>query len=389
VSRCDVGEARDRVIRSLITLKALTYAPTGGMVAAPTTSLPESPGGWRNWDYRYCWVRDATFTFYALLAAGLREDAARWRDWLVRAVAGDPGHMPVVYRVDGARLLDETEIPWLPGFEGSRPVRIGNAARAQLQLDVFGELVDSMFLARCTGIRADTHGWDLQRNLLDYFESEWAEPDEGIWEMRADARHYTHSKVMAWVAFDRAIRTVEEFGLDGPVDRWRKLRGQIHEEVCDRAWDPDRATFTQSYGSKQLDASLLRIPLVGFLPVTDERVQSTMRVITTELDDGGLLRRYGGGSDPDDDSDEGAFLACSFWLADGLALLGREDDARAVHDRVAGLANDVGLLSEEYDPTAGRMLGNFPQALTHVSLVNSAINLVRAGEGPAHHRARR
>lgn len=389
-SHCDVGDQRDRVIRSLVTLKALTYAPTGGMVAAPTTSLPEAPGRGCNWDYRYCWVRDATFTFYALLAAGFRDDAARWRDWLVRAVAGDPGHMPVVYRVDGERLLAETDVPWLPGFDGSRPVRIGNAAHAQLQLDVFGELVDSMFLARCTGVHADQHGWDLQRNLLDYFESEWAQPDEGIWEIRADRQHYTHSKVMAWVAFDRAIRTVQEFGLDGPVDRWRELRERIHDEVCERAWDSDRGTFTQWYGSKELDASLLRIPLVGFLPVTDERVQSTMRAITTELDHGGFLRRYSGTSgDNGDDAREGAFLACSFWLADDLALLGCYDEARAIHDRVAGLANDVGLLSEEYDPDAERMLGNFPQALTHVSLVNSAVNLSRAGEGPARHRARR
>ena len=369
-------------------MKALPYAPTGGMVAAPTTSLPEALGQWRNWDYRYCWVRDATFTFYALLAAGFRDDAGRWRDWLVRAVAGDPGHMPVVYRVDGGRLFGETDVPWLPGFEGSRPVRIGNAAYAQLQLDVFGELVDSMFLARCAGVHADEHGWDLQRNLLDYFESEWAQPDEGIWEMRTDRRQYTHSKVMAWVAFDRAIRTVEEFGLDGPVERWRELRARIHDEVCERAWDPDRGTFTQFYGSKELDASLLRIPLVGFLPATDERVQGTMSAITTHLDHGGLLRRYGVGSDDDDDP-EGAFLPCSFWLADNLSLLGCHDEARAIHDRVAGLANDVGLLSEEYDPIAGRMLGNFPQALTHVSLVNSAVNLSRAGEGPAHHRARR
>lgn len=386
-SQCDVGDARHEVIRSLIALKALTYAPTGGMVAAPTTSLPEAPGGWRNWDYRYCWVRDATFTFYSLLTAGFRDDAARWRDFLVRAVAGDPAHMPVLYRVDGERLLDETEIPWLPGFEDSRPVRIGNAAQSQLQLDVFGELVDSMFLARCTGVHADQHGWDLQRNLLDYFETGWAQPDEGIWEMRGDRRHYTHSKVMAWVAFDRAIRTVEEFGLDGPVDRWREMRDQIHSEVCERAWDPRRGAFVQSYGSKELDASLLRIPLVGFLPATDERVRGTIRAIATELDDHGLLRRYGTTSR--DDADEGAFLPCSFWLADALALLGRDDDARAVYDRVAGLANDVGLLSEEYDPESQRMLGNFPQALTHVSLVNSAINLSGAGEGPAHHRARR
>ena len=386
-SQCNVGDARDEVIRSLITLKALTYAPTGGMVAAPTTSLPESPGGSRNWDYRYCWVRDATFTFYALLTAGFRDDAARWRDWLVRAVAGDPGHMPVLYRVDGERLLDETEISWLPGFEDSRPVRIGNAAQSQLQLDVFGELVDSMFLARRTGVHADQHGWDLQRNLLDYFETGWIQPDEGIWEMRGDRRHYTHSKVMAWVAFDRAIRTVEDFGLDGPVDRWREMRDQIHREVCERAWDPGRGAFVQSYGSKELDASLLRIPLVGFLQATDERVRATIRAITSELDDDGLLRRYRTSSQHDD-ADEGAFLPCSFWLADALVLLGRHDEARAVHDRVARLANDVGLLPEEYDPNAERMLGNFPQALTHVSLVNSAVNLAR-GEGPAHHRARR
>ena len=375
---CNIADGRDRVIRSLITLKALTYSPTGGMVAAPTTSLPELPGGARNWDYRYCWVRDATFTYYALLAAGFREDAERWREWLVRAIAGDPAHMPVVYRVDGERLLPEAEASWLPGYCNSSPVRIGNAASDQLQLDVFGEMVDAMHLARRSGMAADEHAWDLQRALLDHLEAAWTERDEGIWEMRGAPRHFTHSKVMAWVAFDRAIRTVEEFGTEGPIERWRELRQRIHDEVCENAWDPRRGSFTQAYGSKELDASVLRIPLVGFLPADDDRVQSTIRGITTELGRDGFVNRFSdtpGGAEHS--ADEGAFLPCSFWLADGLALLGRDDEARAVFERAAGVANDVGLLSEEYDPEASRMLGNFPQALTHVSLVNSALTLTR------------
>jgi len=378
IAQCDLDDGRERVIRSLITLKALTYSPTGGMVAAPTTSLPELAGGVRNWDYRYCWVRDATFTYYALLGAGFRADAECWRDWLMRAVAGDPAHMPVVYRVDGERLLSETEVPWLPGCCNSAPVRIGNAAHGQRQLDVFGELVDAMYLSRGSGAPADEHGWELQRTMLDHFETAWNEPDEGIWEIRGGAQHHTHSKVMAWVAFDRAIRTIEEFGAEGPLDRWRDLRQRIHDEVCEKAWDPQRWAFTQSYGSPALDASVLRMPLVGFLPAGDERMQDTIRTITTELGSDGLLYRFS--ALPDDaeySGEEGAFLPCSFWLADDLALLGRQGEAQAVFDRASGLPNDVGLLSEEYDPATHRMLGNFPQALTHVSLVNSAINLAR------------
>jgi GH15 family glucan-1,4-alpha-glucosidase len=283
--------------------------------------------------------------------------------------------------------LAETDVPWLPGYRHSRPVRIGNGAHAQLQLDVFGELADVMYLSR--GGAPDDHGWELLRTMLEHLATRWSDPDHGIWEMRTDPRHHTHSKVMAWVAFDRAVRTVEEFREDGPVDRWRALRQQVHDEVCDKAWDPDRHAFTQWYGSKDLDASLLRIPLVGFLPVTDERVQATIETITSELDRGGLLNRFSAAPHMADHSaEEGAFLACSFWLADDLALLGRHDEANAIFERVARLANDVGLLSEEYDPDAGQMLGNFPQALTHVALVNSAINLARAAEGPAHHRAR-
>ena len=383
------GPHRDLMQRSLITLKALTYAPTGGIVAAPTTSLPEAIGGVRNWDYRYCWVRDATLTLQALMHAGYQDEARAWRDWLLRAVAGSPREMQIMYGPAGERRLTEAELDWLPGYEGSRPVRIGNAASRQFQLDVFGELVDALVQAREGGLQADANAWRLQLALLRYLERAWREPDEGIWEVRGERRHFVHSKVMAWVAFDRAVHMVEHHGHEGPADRWRAVRDEIHREVCERGYDAGRRTFTQSYGSHALDAATLMIPLVGFLPPEDERVAGTVDAIQRELMRDGFVLRYD--SEEADDGlppGEGAFLPCSFWLADCLTLLGRHGEARKLFARLAGLANDVGLLSEEYDPGRGRQVGNFPQAFTHVGLVNSALNLHRAdGTAPARRRA--
>ena len=384
------GEWHDLVLRSLITLKALTFAPTGGIVAAPTTSLPERIGGVRNWDYRYCWLRDATFTLYALLVGGYTEEAAAWRDWLLRAVAGDPADLQIMYGPAGERRLREFEIPWLPGYEGSTPVRVGNAASTQLQLDVYGELMDALALARRAGVDADAAAWDLQQALMGCLEGRWEQPDEGIWEVRGERRHFTHSKVMAWVAFDRAIATATTFGHQAPVDKWRATRDRIHQQVCDQGFDRARGTFTQYYGSTRLDASLLIIPLVGFLPATDPRVVGTVRAIETDLMRDGFLLRYQ--TDPAGHVDglpagEGVFLPCTLWLADNYALQGRIEEARATFERVAGLVNDLGLLSEEYDHRVGRMLGNFPQAFSHVSLVNTARNLSRAGSGPTDRRS--
>jgi GH15 family glucan-1,4-alpha-glucosidase len=382
------GVARDLVLRSAITLKALTFAPTGGIVAAATTSLPEEVGGVRNWDYRYCWLRDATFTLYALMSCGFRDEAMAWRTWLLRAVAGDPGQLQVMYGPDGTRRLPEFELDWLPGYEGSRPVRIGNAATTQRQLDVYGEVVDVLHVARREGLMTDGDSWALQRAILRSLESIWTEPDEGIWEVRGPRRPFTHSKVMAWVAFDRAVKTVERFGLEGPVDRWRALRDAAHREVCERGFNPTRQAFTQFYGSDELDASLLRIPLVGFLPADDPRVLRTVAAIERELCVDGFVRRYHTKEDGRVDglpAGEGAFLPCTFWLADNYVLQGRIDEARAVFDRLVPLANDVGLLAEEYDPSGRRQLGNFPQAITHVSLINTALNLSRRA-GPAAHR---
>ena len=375
--------------RSLITLKALTYAPTGGIVAAPTTSLPEAIGGVRNWDYRFCWVRDATLTLQALIHAGYHDEAGAWRDWLLRAVAGSPPELQIMYGPAGERRLTELELDWLPGYEGSAPVRIGNAASRQFQLDVFGELMDALAQARDAGLHADPAAWRLQAALLGYLETVWEEPDEGIWEVRGSRRHFTHSKVMAWVAFDRAVQAVERHGHDGPVDRWRTLRDAVHGEVCECGYDAERNTFTQSYGSRTLDAATLMIPLVGFLPPDDPRVVGTVEAIQRELMADGYVLRYDS-AEADDGlpPGEGAFLPCSFWLADCLTLLGRRDEARALFDRLAGLANDVGLLAEEYDPHLGRQVGNFPQAFTHVGLVNTALNLARASAaGPARQRA--
>jgi len=381
------GDWRDLVQRSLITLKALTYAPSGGIVASPTTSLPERIGGVRNWDYRYCWLRDATFTIYSLMSAGYTDEACAFRDWLLRAVAGDPAHMQIMYGPTGERRLSEYEVDWLSGYEGSAPVRVGNAAHRQFQLDVYGEVLDSMHQARHMGISEEPTAWSLQRTVLDFLESGWREPDEGIWEIRGPRRDFVHSKVMAWVAFDRAVKGVEEFGLDGPVDRWRACRDEVHRQVLEHGFDADRNTFTQSYGSKELDASTLMIPLVGFLPASDPRVVGTVEAVQRELLHDGFVRRYDSAAGIDGlPPGEGAFLPCSFWLADCLGLLGRTREARDLFERLAGLTNDVGLLSEQYDPASGRMLGNFPQAFTHVSLVNTAGNLSSATR-PALHRA--
>ena len=381
------GECGDEGVRSLITLKALTYRPTGGIVAAPTTSLPEELGGSRNWDYRFCWLRDATFTLLAMMNCGFYQEARAWRAWLLRALAGDPSQVQIMYGLAGEHRLTEWEVPGLAGYGRSRPVRVGNAAAAQRQLDIYGEVVDALYHGRAGRLGGDGVGWDLQRGLLDHLEGIWREPDEGIWEVRGGARQFTYSKVMAWVAFDRAIRSVERYGLAGPVDRWRRLRGEIHDEVCRQAFNPQIGAFTQSYGSTELDASVLLLPLVGFLPPGDPRMQGTVAAIERRLMRGGLVLRY----DPDTTRDgldgrEGAFLACSFWLADNLVLQGRHDDARRLYDRLLGLRNDLGLLSEEYDPQLGRMLGNFPQAFSHIALVNTTHNLGRRSR-PAEQRS--
>ncbi len=388
------GEWHDLVTRSLITLKALTYAPTGGIVAAPTTSLPEWIGGVRNWDYRYCWVRDATFTLLALIEAGYLDEAQAWRDWLVRAVAGSPKDLQIMYGAAGERRLTELELAWMPGYEGSSPVRVGNAASGQFQLDVYGELFDANFHAMEAGAEPDADLSNIQIALLEWLEGAWHQPDDGIWEVRGDRQHFVHSKVMAWVAFDRAVRASASYDIDADViARWRQQRREIHFQICDEGYDVNKQAFTQAFGSKRLDAAVLMIPLVGFLPPTDERVQNTLKAVERELMHEGFVVRYETGRVDDGlPAGEGAFLPCSFWYVDNLALMGRRDEARTMFQRLAGLTNDVGLLSEEYDPIAKRQLGNFPQAFTHIQLVNSAFNLSDAtgpGHGPAQKRARR
>jgi GH15 family glucan-1,4-alpha-glucosidase len=382
------GEWSEIVTRSLITLKALTYRITGGIVAAPTTSLPEKIGGERNWDYRFCWLRDATLTLLALINAGFRDEARAWREWLLRAIAGSPDQLQALYGIGGERRLTEWQVPWLDGYENSRPVRIGNDAHTQLQIDVFGEMLDAAHQARLSGLAVDPEGsWPLQLGFLQHLEKVWREPDEGIWEVRGGRQHFTHSKVMAWVAFDRAIKGVEDFGLKGPLERWRQVRAEIHAEVCKRGFDVELNSFVRSYGSKDLDASLLLLLEVGFLPPDDPRIRSTVAMIETKLIRNGLLLRYDTGvSDDGLPPSEGAFLACSFWLADAYVLLGRYDDARALFERLVALANDVGLLSEEYDTDAKRLVGNFPQAFSHIALVNTAFNLTRS-QKPAEQRA--
>ncbi len=372
------GDYADAIERSLITLKALTYQHTGGMVAAPTTSLPEQLGGQRNWDYRYCWLRDATFTLLALMNAGFYEEAQAWRDWLVRAVAGSPDQAQIMYGIRGERTLLEWEIPWLAGYEGSKPVRVGNAASEQLQLDVYGEVADAMHHAFLGGISRSDGDTNLKAALIDHLATIWDQPDEGIWEVRGQPRHFTYSKIMAWVAFDRATKIGEKRAQRDELERWRQLRDQIHRDVCEKAYDPELGSFTQAYGSKELDASLLLIPQVGFLPCTDPRVRGTIEAIEKHLMSDGLVMRYR--TEQVDDGlppGEGVFLACSFWMVSALKMLGRVADARQLFERLLALRNDVGLLAEEYDPHNKRQVGNFPQALSHIALINAAFDLTR------------
>jgi GH15 family glucan-1,4-alpha-glucosidase len=384
------GPWRAAVIRSLITLKALTYEPTGGIVAAATTSLPEFIGGVRNWDYRFCWLRDATFTLYSFMTAGYQDEARAWSKWLLRAVAGDPSQMQIMYGESGERLMTEVELPHLAGYENSRPVRIGNAASTQFQLDVYGEVMDAMNVARASGMKTDEDSWRLQLHLVKFVIDHWTDPDEGIWEIRGPRRHFTHSKVMAWVAIDRAVKAVEQFGLAGDAAYWSSIRSLIHEDICRQGFNASRNAFTQYYGSTELDASLLMMPLVGFLPANDPRIISTVEMIEKELISGGLVQRYQTSSSGQVDGlppGEGTFLPCSFWLADCLYLMKRVDDARELYERLLAVRNDVGLLSEEYDPIARRQLGNFPQAFSHVCLVNTAYNLNPQTFGPAEDRS--
>ena len=383
------GEWSDAVTRSLITLKALTYAPTGGMVAAPTTSLPEKLGGVRNWDYRFCWLRDATLTLLALMNAGYYDEAQAWRDWLLRAAAGSPSQLQIMYGLAGERRLSEYEVPWLPGYEQSTPVRIGNAAHGQLQLDVYGEVVDTLFQGKRGGLETRPADWNFLRAILEHLEQVWTRPDKGVWETRGDPQHFTFSKIMSWVALDRGIRAIEGNKVEGPVARWREVRQRIHAEVCARGFNSELGSFVQSYDSKNLDASLLLIPTTGFLPADDPRIRGTIEAVERHLFVDGFVRRYDTHTTDDGlPAGEGAFLACSFWLVDALLLSGRADDARQLFERLLSLRNDVGLLAEEYDTGAKRLVGNFPQAFSHIALVNSAHNLGHAVK-PAQQRSAR
>jgi GH15 family glucan-1,4-alpha-glucosidase len=381
-SRCNYkGDHHELVMRSLITLKALTYAPTGGIVAAPTTSLPEKLGGQRNWDYRFCWLRDAAFTLLALMNSGYTEEASAWYNWLLRAAAGSPVNMQIMYGIMGQRRLLEWEADWLPGYEGARPVRVGNAAHAQLQLDVYGELMDAFHQSRMAGLQLDDESWELGRTVLDHLAEVWDLPDHGIWERRGAGKHYVLSKVMTWIAFDRGIKSAEKFGFDAPLDRWRALRDDICRDVCENGFDAKQNTFVESYGSQLLDASILLLPAVGFLPASDPRVRGTIEAIEKYMMRDGFVLRH----DPREVSDEkqpieGAFLACSLWLADAYVLAGELAKAQAMFDRVVAVANDLGLLAEEYDSGEGRQTGNFPQALTHIALINTAHNLSDANK---------